>query len=184
MDLLLHPVRLRVVHALSGGRTLTTGRLCDLLPDVSKATLYRHVGLLADGGVLEVVGEQRVRGAVERSYRLHRGRAVIDAETAAAATPDDHRRAFAAAMATLLGEFNAYLARDHADPAADAVGYRQHAVWLSPEELADLLQDLRAVIAPRLARNPAPGRTRHLLSPILFPAEETNAQEAETEGHD
>ena len=37
-------------------------------------------------------------------------------------------------MATLLAEFNAYLDRDHADPTADAVGYRQHALWLSPDE--------------------------------------------------
>src|SRR5690349_846199 len=98
VDLLLHPVRLRIVHAMSGGRTLTTSQLCDLLPDVSKATVYRHVALLADGGVLEVTGEQRVRGAVERHYRLNRARAVIDAGTAASVSKEDHRRVFAVAM--------------------------------------------------------------------------------------
>lgn len=172
VDLLLHPVRLRIVHAMTGGRALTTAQLCALLPDVSKATVYRQVGLLAEGGILEVYGEQRIRGAVERSYRLHRARAVIDAETAATATPEDHRRAFAAAMATLLGEFNAYLDRDSADPAVDLVGYRQHAVWLSPEELAEMIDELRGVLAPRLANRPSPERTRHLVSPIMFPAEE------------
>jgi hypothetical protein len=40
--------------------------------------MYRHVGLLASEGVLEVEGEQRVHGAVERRYRLRRERAVID----------------------------------------------------------------------------------------------------------
>jgi hypothetical protein len=29
------------------------------------------------------------------------------------------------AMAALLAEFNAYLQREHADPTADLVGYRQ-----------------------------------------------------------
>src|SRR5450432_1850225 len=76
IDLLLHPVRLRVVHAMSGGRTHTTSDLCARLPDVPKTTLYRHVGLLAEGGVLEVADEQRVHGAVERHYRLRRDRAV------------------------------------------------------------------------------------------------------------
>ncbi|MCW2860703.1 MAG: ArsR family transcriptional regulator [Actinoallomurus sp.] len=88
--MLLHPVRLRVVHAMSGGRTLTTSQLCARLPDVSKATVYRHVRLLADGGLLEVDGEQRVRGTVERRYRPHRARATIDAETAASVSVEDH----------------------------------------------------------------------------------------------
>ncbi|MFI2264343.1 hypothetical protein [Streptomyces tubercidicus] len=97
--------------------------MCALLPDVSKATVYRHVGLLADGGVLDVADEQRVRGAVERRYRLRRERAVIDADTAASVSVADHRRVFAVAMATLLAEFNAYLDREGADPTADLVGY-------------------------------------------------------------
>ncbi|MFF0307037.1 helix-turn-helix domain-containing protein [Streptosporangium sp. NPDC004379] len=172
LELLAHPVRLRVVHAMSGGRILTTAQLCDRMPDVSKATVYRHVGLLAEHGLLEVAGEQRVRGAVERRYRLHRERVVVDAGTAASLSPEDHRRVFAAAMATLIAEFGAYLDREGADPAADLVGYRQHAIWLGEEERAELIEELRAAILPRLAYGPAPHRTRHLLSPILFPAEE------------
>ncbi|MGW9120976.1 helix-turn-helix domain-containing protein [Streptomyces sp. NPDC055663] len=173
VDLLLHPVRLRVVHAMSGGRTLTTSQLCALLPDVSKATVYRHVGLLADGGLLDIEGEQRVRGAVERRYRLRRERAVIDADAAASVPVEDHRRAFAVAMATLLAEFNTYLDRPGAAPAADLVGYRQHAMWLSRDELTALIDELREALVRRITNEPSPERTRYLISPILFPAEET-----------
>lgn len=176
VDLLIHPVRLRIVHAMGGERELTTSELCGLLPDVSKATVYRHVGLLADGGLLEVSGEHRARGAVERTYRLRPARTVIDAETAASVTREDHRRVFAVAMAALLAEFGSYLDRPEADPAADAVGYRQHAVWLTPAERAELIGDLRAVIAPRVGNAPSPGRVRHVLSPILFPAESPPAE--------
>src|SRR5437868_277225 len=172
VDLLLHPVRLRIVHAMYDGRALTTTELCALLPDVSKATVYRHVGLLADGGLLVVEDEQRVRGSVERRYRLHRGRAVIDADTAASMSREDYRRGFAVAMAALLAEFDAYLDRDGADPAADLVGFRQHAVWLSRDELTQMIGEMREVIAARIGHAPTPERTRHLLSPIVFPAEE------------
>lgn len=168
LDLLAHPVRLRIVHALSGGQARTTTELCARMPDIPRTTAYRHVALLADGGVLEVDGEMRVRGAVERRYRLRRERAVIDADTAASASPDEHRRVFAAAMAVLLAEFNTYLDGD-ADPAGDLVGYRQHALWLAPDELAGLIRDLRAAILPRLANAPADGRRQYLLSPVLFP---------------
>ena len=52
---------------------------------------------------------------------------------------DDHRRAFAAAMATLLAEFNTYLDQEKADPAADSVGYVQVPLWLSQDDLAALI---------------------------------------------
>ncbi|MBU3064005.1 helix-turn-helix domain-containing protein [Nocardia sp. NEAU-G5] len=170
LELVAHPARMRIVHALSGGHTLTTAQLSARMPDVSKAMVYRHVEALAAAGVLEVAGERRVRGAVERHYRLNRGRAVVDEEAVAQATIEDHRRIFTTAMAVLIAEFNAYLDRDDADPAADLVGYRQHAVWLDRGELEGLLRDLREVIVPRMLNKPAPDRTRYLLSPIFFPA--------------
>ncbi|PZG18081.1 helix-turn-helix domain-containing protein [Nonomuraea aridisoli] len=171
LELLGQPVRLRIVHALRGGRALTTSQLCERLPGVSKATVYRHIDLLAEGGILEVAEERRVRGAVERHYRLRGEHASIGMDTFAKMTADDHRRAFAVAMAALIAEFDAYLGHEGADPAADLVGYRQHAVWLSREELEELIAELRRAIVPRLAHEPAPGRARHLLSPILFPVE-------------
>ncbi|MEU1522461.1 helix-turn-helix domain-containing protein [Nocardia rhamnosiphila] len=169
LELLAHPVRLRIVHTMSAGDDHTTAQLCARLPDVSKATVYRHVDILATAGILEVAGEQRVRGAVERSYRLRREAAVVDPETAASATPEDHRAIFAAAMATLLAEFNTYLDSGNADPVTDLVGYRQHAIWLSPAEVAQLIDELRAVLLPRLRNPPGPGRVQYLLSPVLFP---------------
>ena len=168
VELLLHPVRLRIVHALSGGRVVTTADLCARLPDVSQATVYRQVGTLTDAGILEVAGEQRVRGFVERSYRLRPERAVISAEKAASATADDHRRVFATAMAVLLAEFGSYLDGDP-DPAADLVGYRQHAIWLTEDERAKLIAGLREAILPVIGNEPGEGRAPHLLSPILFP---------------
>ncbi|MET8795006.1 helix-turn-helix domain-containing protein [Nocardia sp. NPDC004568] len=169
MELLAHPVRLRIVHALSGGRVMTTSQLCAGMPDVSKATVYRHVDLLAEYDILDLAGERRVRGAMERSYRLRRERAVIDADTATSASAEDHRRIFAVAMATLLAEFQTYLDSDNADPAGDLVGYRQHSIWLDREELAAFIADLRAVIAPRVAHSATADREPYLLSPILFP---------------
>ncbi|QBS44102.1 helix-turn-helix domain-containing protein [Nocardia sp. CS682] len=171
VELLAHPVRLRLVHALRGDRTLTTAQLCERLPDVSKATVYRHVELLAAGGIMEVAEEQRIRGVHERHYRLRGDRAVIDTDTAESLTLEDHRRVFAIAMATLLAEFNAYLERPEADPTRHAVGYRQHAIWLSDDEVLDLIAGMRAAILPKIANEQTPDRAQYLLSPILFPLE-------------
>jgi DNA-binding transcriptional ArsR family regulator len=172
LGLLVHPVRLRIVFAMSGGHTRTTSDLCARLPDVPKTTVYRHVGLLAEAGVLEVAGEERVHGAVERHYRLRQDRALIDADVAASMSLDDHRRTFAAAMAALLAEFNAYLDRDGADPTADQVGYRQGVLWLSPEERTKMIDGLRSVIRTAVDNEPTPDRSPHLVTAIFFPTED------------
>ena len=179
-ELLLHPVRLRIVHALAGDRVLTTTQLCERIPEASKVTVYRQVAVLVDGGFLDVAGEQRVRGAVERRYRLRQDRPVIDADAATAMSLDDHRRGFAAAMAVLIAEFGAYLDRDGANPADDGVSYRQATLWLSRDELAEMTRRMVAVLQDSTANAPAPGRTRYLLSPILFPTEQPPTSESDS----
>jgi len=171
VELLIHPVRLRVVHALSGGFTLTSAQLLARMPDVPKATLYRHIALLAAGGVLEVVGEQRIRGAVERTYRLQSERTIVSTAEAMRMSPSDHRQAFSAAMAALLAEFGAYLERPQANPFADGVSYKQTTLLLTPEERSSLIEEVRAAIVARGGHEAAPGRTPHLLGTILFPLE-------------
>jgi DNA-binding transcriptional ArsR family regulator len=173
LDLLLHPVRMRIVYALSGGRVRSTADLCASLPEVPKTTVYRHVGLLGDGGVLEVADVQRVRGAVERHYRLRRDRTMIEAEAGASMSLEDHRHGFTAAMAALHAEFDAYLNRPGADPYADLVGYRQGVLWLSRDEIIEMLGELRAVITARAENQPAPGRSPRLMSLIQFPIDES-----------
>lgn len=48
---------------------------------------------------------------------------------------------------------------------------RQHALWLSRDELTEMIGEMREVVTARMTYGPSPERTRHLLSPILFPAE-------------
>ncbi len=175
-DLLLHPVRLRVVRAFLGERVLTTGDLHVELPDVPVATLYRHVGVLADAGVLEVVGERKVRGAAERSYRLDVAAASLDAADAAAMTVEDHRRAFSTFAAALMSDFDRYLTRaapDGGSPdlAADRVGYRQAAVWVTDAEFDAMVAELAAVLQARLAHRPDGARRRRLVTTVHLPAD-------------
>ncbi|RBY91008.1 helix-turn-helix domain-containing protein [Blastococcus sp. TF02A-30] len=170
-DLLLHPVRLRIVQAFLGERTLTTADLHAGLPDVPTASLYRHVATLAEAGVLEVVGERRVRGAAERSYRLVPAAASIGPDAASRMDPEEHRRAFTTFVAALLADFDRYLTRGNVDLARDGVGYRQVGLWLTEDEFAELVADLRAVLAARAANQPAEGRRRRLVSTVHLPGD-------------
>jgi hypothetical protein len=175
VDLLLHPVRLRIVQAFLGDRALTTTALRDELGDIPAASLYRHVARLVDAGVLAVVAERRVRGALERTYVLRHTAAGVGLDELAAMSADDHRQAFMAFVAGLLGDFDRYLGRGEIDLLRDGVTYALAGMWLDDAEFTDLLQDLTRVLQPRLVNVPKPGRKRRILGYVFVPGSETEA---------
>ena len=138
-DLLLHPLRFRIVQAFLGDRQLTTGQLLAELDGIPPATLYRQVATLAKAGVLLVVDERQVRGTVERTYALSMQDARVDAEELRAMTPEDHRRAFMGFIAGLLADFDSYLDTGDVDLERDVAGYRSIGLWLTNEEMIRLV---------------------------------------------
>jgi hypothetical protein len=160
---------MRIWQAFLGDRALTTGELRSELPDVPPASLYRQIALLVDSGVLAVAAEHRVRGAVERTYMLRTAASSISDQELAEMTPEEHRAAFMAYMAGLLGDFDRYLAKEDVDLRRDGVGYRIAGMWLDEAEFNELARDLVAVLQPRLANAPKRGRTRRILGTIFLP---------------
>jgi helix-turn-helix protein len=170
-DLVLHPVRLRIIQAFLGDRALTTSELRGELGDVPAASLYRHVAKLVDAGVLSVVAERRVRGAVERTYVLRTSAASVRVDELADMSADEHRQAFLAYVAGLIADFDRYLARGDVDLVRDGVTYRMAGLWLDDAELAELARDIYAALQPRLANPPRAGRRRRLLGTVLLPGD-------------
>ena len=72
-EILLHPTRVRIMQSLILGEReqVTANEICELLPDVPRTTLYRHINVLIEAGVLHVVAERKVRGSVERTLSLN-----------------------------------------------------------------------------------------------------------------
>jgi hypothetical protein len=174
-DLLLHPIRLRIVKAFLGERALTTSQLAAELEDVPAGSLYRHVATLTKAGVLQVVAERRVRGAVERTYMLRLFAARIGPGEVNAMTAEEHRQAFMAYVAGMLADADRYLASGQPDPARDGAGYRVGALWLTDAEFAEFVGELGEVVQPRLANGPGKGRKRRMVYTVFLPASEASA---------
>lgn len=170
---LLHPVRVRVVQRMLGGRQLTTAQLGGELPDVPAATLYRHVAALAGGGILRVVDQRQVRGGTERTYALNEPALRPPPGEDAPLTSEQHLAGITAVLAGVLGDAERYLDRatDPHQHRRDQLGYQQLALWLTDDEFTELVQAMNQVLGPVLANQPAPGRTRRLLTTLIVPAD-------------
>jgi hypothetical protein len=168
-DLLLNPVRIRIVQAFLGGRTLTTSALAAELPDVPPASLYRQVAKLVNGGVLAIIRERRVRGTVERTYALRTHAAAVGPAELASMSAEDHRQLFLAFVAALIADFDRHLESGDIDYIRDGVGYRMVRMWLSDDEFTAFARDLNDVVRPRLANPPGPGRRLRVLRTVTLP---------------
>jgi DNA-binding transcriptional ArsR family regulator len=167
-DILLHPVRLRIVLTAAGDE-VTTADIAKRLPDVPQATLYRNIAKLADAGILDVVGERQARGATERTYRVNATQTSINAAEASEMSPEAHFEAFTMFAGILIENYGRYLNTRGANPAADGVSFRQARLWLTDSELDSLVTETTTVLARYLDLRETPERRLRLLSTILMP---------------
>lgn len=165
-DVVLNPVRLRIVQQL-GGRERTTAQLREALPDVPQATLYRHVAALVEVGVVEIVSERRVRGAVERTLALGERMAVVDHAELRTMSDARLRSAFLTFLGEVAGDFDRFLDSDDA-PLRDFVGFTRAQLYVNAEDLATIQSGLMELLAPYLTET-SEDRRRVSLSTVLLP---------------
>ncbi len=170
-DLLLHPVRLRIIQAMLGRDALTTRELGEQLPEIAPATLYRHVGALIDADVLTVVAERKVRGTTERTLRVREERTSVEADDPAL-DADALRGGFLAYLASLAAAFDGYIDGERGTLAEDLVGFRQVAVHATDDEWRTALEGIRAAVTPLLGRaDPPASARRRLLATVSLPVD-------------
>lgn len=168
VELVIHPIRLRILQTLSPG-PLTTQEIARRLPDVPKSSIYRHLRLLLEGSVVALAETRLVNGIEEKVYRLQSA-TDLSGDDFAAGTNEDHFRYFTTYLISLLHGFAAYLeATPQADLTADYVGFREVIFYASPVELDQFQTVLRQQLQPLLQNEPATGRRKHKLSTIAFP---------------
>ena len=179
IDLMLHPIRLRILVALSG-RQMTAGQIAAELGDVPPATLYRHINKLAEGGILHIVDERRVRGTVEKVYTVMEQDATISPRELAKLSREGHLRLFSTFVATLLDDFSRYLNRPGPiDYAADGIGYKKYPLDLSDKEFLAMMAEIHAILQRYEKNEPAAGRKRRIFSTVVMPDVHVPAKRAQ-----
>lgn len=166
-DVVLHPVRIRVVQQL-GGRNLTTAQLRAALPDVTQATLYRHVAVLIETGILTVVDERRVRGAVERTLALGGRMAHVGQGELRTMSDANLRAAFLTFLGDVAVDFDRFAGSEDTQ-LRDFLGFGRSPIYVDSEDLAAIQSALTEILTPYMSEEGKAGRRRVSLATVLIP---------------
>ncbi|MHB8688876.1 MAG: helix-turn-helix domain-containing protein [Candidatus Dormibacteraceae bacterium] len=169
-DLIIHPARLRIIQEFAPAEHLTAQELALRLADVPRATLYRHLAALVEGGILRVAEVRPIRAVEERIYALAEGAANVGPKDYDVTDPADHLRYFTTFLGLVRADFQRYLAeRPHPDLPGDGVAYYQVPLNLSDSEYRRVVGAVTAVLKPLLPLRPSPKRRRRLFTFITVP---------------
>lgn len=167
---LLHPVRLAIVQQLEiGSRRMTIAELAAELPEISQATLYRHVNALVAASICTVVEQRKVHSVQERVYAVCSPEATVVRrhDLGDRASLDDRFDAVALLLASLNNDFEA-ANRSRKRVAGEAASYVSNVAHLTDDDVAELAR-IRAWVV-NLRRRPAPKNARLRMVAIMdFP---------------
>lgn len=149
-SLITHPIRARILTVLMG-RRLTIQQISELLGDVPLRSLYRHVQILFDEGILEAVDEVRVKGALTKVYAVGKGQSTLAVEDVSDASQAEHLRYLTTFLNTLGQTYRAYL-EQNGDTGADSGSVPVHCLseplYLSPDDYRQFLKELSEFVKP------------------------------------
>lgn len=171
IDLLVHPIRLRIITALAG-KSLTPAQIGQIITDVPQASLYRHINQLLEGGIIHVTEERPIRGTVEKVYQLVEGASHIAPTHIGQMSNDDHLNYFMVFLSNLLQDFSAYLEKTPVTTSkmSDVI-YNKVVLYLTDKERAELANQIRALLVPYITDPQDTTHKRHLFSFISIPEE-------------
>jgi DNA-binding transcriptional ArsR family regulator len=166
--LILHPVRMKIVQTLIGGRELNVQDIAQKLTDVPQATLYRHLNKLLEAEVIRVVRENQIRGTVEKIFALSEHE-IGGKEDLEKLSRDEHLNLFLTFMTHLLGKYENYLKQDQIDLFEDGVSFREATVYLSDDEFKDFALELSKLMKKVIENEPSCDRQARHIASIFIP---------------
>ncbi len=139
-DIVLNPVRLRIIQEIALRQSMTASELCERISDVPRTTMYRHINILLDSGILSVVSETKIRGSMERTLVLDIGE-LIKNNTLEKASQNS-----LAFFVNRYARFHCYFSGDNPDPAKDRLFLNSTILMLDDNEFDKFLLELRDLI--------------------------------------
>jgi DNA-binding transcriptional ArsR family regulator len=177
---MMNPLRLKIVQEISLKGTATTKEIAEICGDIPQATLYRHLNSLLKHGIIEVVSENKVRGILEKVYKIKSNPTEHINRNPEELTKDELSELFSQFIISLLCDFNNYLYKgEEVNPVEDMIGFRSYPLYLSDEEFVEMLGEISTSIRKRLENKPSKDRILRKLSTVTTPYKQERIEEIE-----
>lgn len=164
-ELLVHPVRLQILHAFGvGDKALTHDELVARLGGMSLDRLETHLRILVDSGIITLTGE-----GPEARYRVVPEERRIQPADVLSATPADHLRYFTTFVAGLIDNFARCTRRTPFDPAGSGTSYRQVTLYLNTGELQRVVDEFETIFSREIENPPGGDRRPMVVTRIIMP---------------
>lgn len=170
-ETMANPTRLRILQTLALQHTATAKEIALALPDISRATIYRHLGIMVTAGLLSIVEEVPIRGTVEKRYAI-----ANEPQGEAAPSKDQIRNFIGGYLVHLITDFDQYFRREDVDIEADKLFVNTATLELSEEEYLAFLTELGQVLQRYASLTPAPGRRKRKITTISSPVAENSKE--------
>jgi len=163
-EIMLNPIRMRIIQTLASRESITATELCEKISDVPRTTMYRHINILIDNRILSVVSEKKIRGSLERTIALN-----IPEITKHNTIENGAQNAFGFLMSQ-YAKFHHYFSGENPDPGKDKIFLNNTVLMMDDTEFDQFLAQLRELII-KYSFEPADGRKARDISIISAPTE-------------
>ena len=164
MEACMNSTRQRIIQVVMIKKEATAAEIGEELPDIPRASLYRHLKILLEAEILVVVKEIFKRGSMEKTYALME-------KAPYGNTNEDYNNLIRSALMGLQGEFHRYFQGENPDPQRDLLTVASVALVLSDEEMMEFLTAYGELVQKYIQNKPQKGRKVRKISLISSPNE-------------
>lgn len=161
-EVILNPIRIRIVTVLAQSQGLTTAEIMKELPDVAQATLYRHISTLLKAEIIEVIKENRVRGTVEKIYKLSMKSSSEQPQV------EEVLNTGYSYFVSLLADFDRYVKARGNNVLEDKITFAKAPLYLNDEEYMELMMSWGKILQKYLPNKADGDRKLRMISTVAL----------------
>ena len=164
MEACMNPTRQRIIQVIMIKKEATSAEIGEELPDIPRASLYRHIKVLLDAAIITVVKEEFKRGSMEKTYAIAPQMPYED-------TNEEYNSLIQSALMGLQGEFCRYFNGENPDPQRDLLTVGSASFMMSDEEMMEFIKAYGELIQRYMTNKPIEGRKVRKVTIVISPNE-------------
>lgn len=164
MEACMNSTRQRILQVIMIKKEASSAEIGAELPDVPRASLYRHIKILLNAEIIVVTKEECKRGSMEKTY-------AITPQVPYENTREEYNSLIQSALLGLQGEFYRYFNGEDPDPQRDLLTVGSASLMMSDEEMTECLMAYGQMMQRYMQDKPAENRKLRKITLIVSPNE-------------